>query len=91
MLGRLRRRTRIIGCEGIERQPWRGDAVAVQFRRVPDSRGWADADADRAITFPKATVYVVRAELENWNGSALDDDDRTGVTRRKTGTSGDWS
>ena len=62
----------------------------VQTHLHPDHCAWnTDGDADGAITFPNATVYVARAELEHWNGSDLDGDDRAGVARRKTGPYGD--
>jgi len=57
----------------------------VQTHLHADHCGWnTDDDADGAITFPNATVYVARAELEHWNGLALDGDDRARVARRQT-------
>lgn len=57
----------------------------VQTHLHPDHCAWnTDDDAGGEITFPNATVFVARAELEHWNGSDLDGDDRAGVARRKT-------
>ena len=44
-----------------------------------------DDDRDGAITFPNATVYVSRAEVDHWTQSALDGDERAGVARSKIG------
>ena len=51
----------------------------------PDHCAWnTDDDHDGAITFPNATIYLAKAELDHWTQSALDGDDRASVARRKT-------
>ena len=48
------------------------DAV-VQTHLHPDHLGWlVDEDRDRALTFPNATVFVSRSELDHWLGPAAD-------------------
>jgi glyoxylase-like metal-dependent hydrolase (beta-lactamase superfamily II) len=51
----------------------------------PDHCAWnTDDDHEGAITFPNATIYLAKAELDHWTQSALDGDDRASVARRKT-------
>ncbi len=48
------------------------DAV-VQTHLHPDHVGWLiDEDRDNALTFPNATVYVSRTELDHWLGPDAD-------------------
>jgi len=57
----------------------------VQTHLHPDHCAWnTDDDAQGEITFPNATVYVARAELDHWAQSDLDGNDRAELARRKT-------
>jgi len=51
----------------------------------PDHCAWnTNADAGGEVTFPNATVYVARAELDHWRGPDLDGNDRAEVARKNT-------